>query len=255
MTFMGVVFAAASWQFGLVEEVTGRFAGVSGNPNRMVLGLLVFAPFVAASAMRTQRWWLRLGLCAVLALSLFLIARSGSDQGIVGVVLLLVLAVILATRRVDPLVVVVLSGALAVALFWLALQVGLFHDLSADVRTLSGRTEAYSAGYREILAHPWIGSGQVHVATTRGADLSAHNSMIGITASAGLFAGLAWSTLLAQAVRGSLISLRRGELAGSIGLVVVVSQLVQSVEFVPLAWMALLASRGTAFRNREYASD
>ena len=40
----GVLFVAASFFLGNLDETGQRFAGISGNPNRMVMGVLVAIP-------------------------------------------------------------------------------------------------------------------------------------------------------------------------------------------------------------------
>jgi hypothetical protein len=236
----GLTFVLASYVMGTVFEFSARYAGVSGNPNRMTLGLLFFLPFVLRLAVGRNSIVTRVAAAAAIALTLQMTIASGSAQGTVGLLLLLLGGCMYLTRRASRFAVGFVGLLMAVLAVWYVSGGSLEGSIDEDTRTLSGRTVAYESGLQMIRDNPVAGSGRIHVDLGIGTQISAHNSLIGITATAGVVAGGMWFFLLLRSVFAAVANIRRGVASSTAGLLVVVIQLVQSVEYTPLAWFGLL---------------
>ena len=241
LSWAALGFVVVSWRYGSLDATGLRFAGVSSNPNRMVMGVLVAIPLMLQSAFsRSSVLLTRIAMAVGCVLAVNLVLASGSDQGGAGLLVIVLLLGVLLTRRFSPTVVVAVAGLgfAAVVILWLGS--GITQSLSPDVTTLSGRTGLYRAGWHEFLQHPLVGSGLTHVSEGLTVNRSTHNSIIGIAAATGIFGAIAWIAILLMALRGGVLKIRAGLFAGAAAVGVIVSQLVQSVELVPLTWALLL---------------
>ena len=240
LSWAALVFVFVSWRFGSADATGLRFAGISSNPNRMVMGVLVAIPlFIQSAVSKSATLWTRMAMVCGIITSVYLVVASGSDQGGAGLFVIALLLGVAVTRRFSAVSVWVASIGLALGAIVLS-GATVASSLSPDVMTLSGRTVLYQAGWNEFLEHPFIGSGLIHVSHGLTVERSTHNSIIGIAAAAGLFGVIVWIVILTMALRGALTQIRAGLFAGAAAIGVVVSQLVQSVEFVPLTWALLL---------------
>lgn len=254
LAWAGLLFVAASLILGSLDETGQRFAGISGNPNRMVMGVLVAIPLFVEQGMRKgQHWWIRAVMLAGVLLSIQLIRTSGSDQGTAGLAIIVLMCGVALSRRVSAvsITVVLAAGIASVAL--LLLTTAFLSSLSPDVASLSGRTFLYRAGLHEFLSNFLFGSGRIHVSLGTAVDRSTHNSVLGIAASSGVFAVAGWVTFLAVALFRSFQRVRVGYFSGVSAIGVVVSQTVQSVELVALAWIVLLLGSVPFKRTNDHA--
>lgn len=239
--WVALVLVFVSWRYGSVDATGVRFAGISSNPNRMVMAVLVAIPlFVQAALSRSSTIVTRVAMSSGIVVSVLLIMSSGSDQGVAGLFVIVVLLAVALTRRFSAVIVwAVLGFGLAVGAIAL-IGSSVVRSLSPDLTSLSGRTVLYQAGWYEFLQHPIIGSGLEHVSAGLTVAMDTHNSFLGIAAATGLLGGVAWLTFLIMALRGGLMQIRANFFAGAAAVGVVVSQLVQSVELMPLTWAVLL---------------
>lgn len=235
----GLAFVLASHVMGTVLEFSARYAGVSGSPNRMTLGLLFFIPFLLRLAVGRNTVVTRLAAAVAVILAVQMTVSSGSAQGTAGLLLLLLGGCMYLTRKASRFALGLVGLFMAALAAWYAFGESLVGSIDEDTRTLSGRTVAYESGLRMIRENPLAGSGQIHVDLAAGSQISAHNSLIGIAATAGIIAGGLWLFLLLRSVFASVGSIRRGVASATAGLLLVVIQLVQSVEYAPLAWFGL----------------
>ncbi|KRC87471.1 hypothetical protein ASE25_17220 [Terrabacter sp. Root85] len=240
MAWLGVVFVLVSVSFGVTSGLDNRFVGISGNPNRMVFGVLIFGSFALHGLIYSKSWFERVAFAAGLGGGGWLILASGSSQGIAGAAVLALIVVVYISRNLDYRIAVFWT-VLAIALcIWITVGSELLSSMSDDLRTLSGRTSLYDLGWESFMAEPIFGSGELHVTDDLGQSFSTHNSILGVAASAGLPAVAAWLLMTAWCVTSSLRGVRNGRLYLGCGVLVGVLQTVQSVEYFPLAWAALL---------------
>lgn len=237
--YVGAIFITASLVFGATNTLGTRFEGISGNPNRMVLGLLLLVPFTVSLASKGHHWFVRLGSLASVVAAIFLVVQSGSAQGLVGLLFLALSFFVwfLAGR-----------GRVLRALVWIIAVVTVLVSIpivfemiqsSDDLTTLSGRTPIYAAALADIINNPLIGSGLRSVSEGAIVDRSAHSAVLGLAASAGILAAVVWITLMVVvAVRGAA-SLASGWIVGASAIILVSEQFVQSIELVPIAWAIL----------------
>ncbi len=241
LAWSGLLFVAASFFLGSLDETGQRFAGISGNPNRMVMGVLVAIPLlVELGVKKKQRWWIRAATLGGVLLSIQLIRTSGSDQGTAGLAIIVLMCGFALTRRVSALSITAILAAGIASIALLLFTTAFISNLSPDVASLSGRTFLYRAGLHEFLSNFLLGSGRIHVSLGTAVDRSTHNSIIGIAASSGVFGVAGWLGYLAIALFRSFQRVRVGYFSGVSAVGVVVSQTVQSVELVALAWIVLL---------------
>lgn len=249
MTWGGVVFLALSWWLGELDHTGLRFQGISGNPNRMTFGLLVAVPFFIDSAFRARRRSFIALLVAAVIQAVWLISISGSDQGTVGCIVLVVLAIFFAFRRMGRVGFVLMGGVVGVLAF-VAIVARASVTWTTDELTLSGRTPLYRAGWQEFLNNPIFGSGNIHVSDTLTAARSAHNSIISLAASAGTLALALWIILLVTSVVNGVALIQAGRFYGAAAVSVVVTQLVQQIELMPLTWMILTVAAQRSLTGR-----
>lgn len=232
----GIVFVMVSVFFGEFNEAGTRFAGISGNPNRMVFGLLMLLPFML-NLTRHRRGLLPRAVTALAVVAaVVILIQSGSAQGLVGLGVLAVAIVgwIVAGRsKVVQIVFWLGAGIIGTVLAFRVLPELRFSD---DVETLSGRIRLYESAINEILAHPWVGTGLRHVSEGLATDRSPHSALLGLAASGGVVLGLAWAVLLIALVWRGTGLLRRRSLLGAVPLLIVTEQFVQSVELLPATW-------------------
>lgn len=239
LAWLGVAFAWLSYLLGEVDPTGLRFQGLSGNPNRMVFGLLALMPPMVHGALR-GKWIERAFFVAGVGVALGLVMRSGSSQGTVGIAVLAGLFVLYLWRRLLGIPLFLgLAGLVIVGGAWLAAR-GV--DVGPDWTTLSGRSATFAAGWQEILSNPLFGTGTVHVSADNVVDRAAHNATIGLTATGGICAGALWLYLLWVSAWRGVRDLRSGLFIGATVLILATAQLVQSVEYTPLTWAVLLSS-------------
>lgn len=232
-----LAFVAATAVLGDFDPTGLRFAGVSGNPNRMVFGLLIAVCFLTYASFSSKSWTMRLVLAGVGVVVAYMIVLSGSDQGIFGLGVCAAAVVVCVLRRSRFRAVFgVLSIAAMTALIGLQVSNSNSQDLSRDTTTLSGRTPIYSAGIDEFLESPILGTGNARVEVGYGAARSTHNSVVGVGLTAGIVALALWCLILAGAVQSGIAMLRRGNYLGTAALIVVVTQFVQQIEMVSVTW-------------------
>ena len=250
----GSLFVLASWLLGEMDPTGLRFQGISGNPNRMVFGLLVILPLLVAFAHRSRAFLVRSALYSTSAIAVWLVVRSGSEQGVVGLLVIVVAVCVYLTRRIELISVVgLIVGASVILTLW-TLSSGLVGSMSDELLTLSGRTSTFAAGIQEFLQHPIIGTGNLHVTQGDVVDRSTHNTTIGIAAASGALGLTLWVFIIVRGFTSAFTSLRAANLVAVSSLAVLSSQLVQSVESVPLTWvMILLISAPTDGEGRARA--
>ncbi len=168
------------------------------------------------------------------------IRTSGSDQGTAGLAIIVLIFGVALTRRVSAFSISVILAAAIASIALLLFTTAFLSSLSPDVASLSGRTFLYRAGVHEFLGNFLFGSGRIHVSLGSAVDRSTHNSILGIAASSGVFAATGRVIFLASALLRSFQRVRVGYFSGVSAIGVVVSQTVQSVELVALAWIVLL---------------
>lgn len=250
----GVVFVLASAVLG-VDNLTGtRFEGISGNPNRMVFGLLMLLPFMLSLVARTRRQSVRLLTLGAVVAAVVLVVLSGSAQGVAGLATILaVLTACLAVRLprgLRAVSVLAALGSLVLALGSLTRAV----ESSPDLRTLSGRTSIYVAAVRDILRNPWAGSGRQRFTEGAVVDRSAHSVVLALAATGGIPLALGWVAVLVLLLGSVVVLLRAGNPLAAAPAVLVAEQLVQTVELIPLTWtvvaLFLLTRDGSGGQGR-----
>lgn len=230
-----VAFVVLSHLAGEFTATGERFAGVSGNPNRMTLGLLVAICFLLQAILLHRRLAARALTLILIVLAVRLVFLSGSAQGIVGFFAIGGAVCVFAARRLERGAAI----ALAVAVITIGILGLIASDftqyLSADAMTLSNRTGIFASGVDAFLNKPILGSGEARV--DYGAEeRSTHNSIIAIAVASGIVGLALWLAILGRSLASSGRSLRGGNLAASAVIVVVVTQLVQQIEALPLTW-------------------
>lgn len=237
--WVGVAYVAATIAFGTLDASGVRFEGIAGNPNRMVFALLLFVPPMVGY-IRYGFHPLRFTLMAGgLAFSISAIFRSGSDQGIAGLIALALVAAIFATRRTSSAWVAIGAVIASITAVTLIARSGGLGQLSTDTLTLSGRTDIFRAAWAQFSNAPWTGTGSLRIYGELIVDRSAHNSFLGIAVASGVLGAALWALVLLRATFNSVAGVRGGVIAASIGIVVVISQLVQAIELLPATWAAL----------------
>ncbi|MGJ9411600.1 O-antigen ligase family protein [Aeromicrobium sp. CF4.19] len=236
---VGLLFVAASIVLGSVDPTGLRLEGISGNPNRMVFGLLIFAPPMVAYMLRRVTPLATLAMGAGVVAVPIAILRSGSDQGIAGLAALLLAGALVVSRRLDRVGTLITAALGVTALALAGLQQDVVSTLSNDTLSLSGRTDLYGVAWRDFLASPFIGSGTLRVSEGLVVERSTHNSILGFAAATGIVGAVLWIAALVIAAHSALRSLRAGTLALASVIVVVVSQMVQSIELAPATWAIL----------------
>lgn len=249
-TWAAVIYLFASWGLGGLDPTGLRFEGISGNANRFTFGALVAAALLMnASFRRLERFPRIVGLAGV-GVSIAMILDSGSDQGTAGLILLGMVLVIHVLRLIDApgfVIILVLAGSLWAGVTYLA-DVG----LSPGIRTLSGRTALFEAGWANFLENPVVGTGMLHIVDDANqGGRSPHNSIIGIAAATGILGLSLWVALLVWALKSSLIRILDGHLYGAAVVSAVTSQFVQQIELVPLGWTTLLLCAGMKPSRKE----
>ena len=249
-----VVFLGVTAVFGQLDPTGSRFEGISGNPNRMVFGALVALPVLMDCLFHGKSLVLRLAMTVGIVVAVRTVLVSGSDQGVVGLGLVMLLLVAYLVRRADSALVGVAVLASAAVAVYTVLGSGVLQGLSPDLRSLSGRTYLYQAGWAEFTTHPVWGSGAMHISSGLAADRATHNSLLGFANASGIVGAAAWLALLLRSGFESIRRLHGGELAAAMAVVVILVQLVQSVELSPLAWAALLLG-GSRLLERDARED
>lgn len=238
LTHSAVVFALLTAASPLVIAQGARFAGFSGNPNRMVFALLVFLPFLLMLFRHEDRRVRFVG-GALSAATAIMIALSGSSQGVAGIAVIALCALITVTRgwqrssrRVANVGIVVgVAGATAVG----ALTI----EWSDDLLTLSDRVPIFSAAFDDFLRNPWLGSGLDTVSFGDVVERSPHSVILALFASGGILAGTAWLVILVVTVAAGVRRIGNGDLTGAVMLAFATVQFVQTVQFLLITWAVL----------------
>lgn len=236
LSIAGGAFVTLTALAPLAIEQGVRFAGFSGNPNRMVFALLVFLPFMIALTVQGRRGSLRFGGIVLSLASVGMIILSGSSQGIVGLAVLVLVALTAVTRSWSPLSRRAITATLIVGGTACAGVVLAAVEWSDDLLTLSDRTPLFSAAFEAFLRTPILGSGLDSVSHGDVLERSAHSVPLALLAAGGVLAGAAWIGLLAQLVFIGLRRLRHGDLLVAVTAALVVIQFVQTVQFMLLTW-------------------
>lgn len=235
-SWCGAIFVTASATIGVYSPTGLRFEGISGNPNRMSLGLLLISSLLGSVLLMRLRLAIRLAVVTVLVAAVVLILRSGSLQGIAGLVV--VTAVWLACwaqrwSKARRIVVGCIGLAAAAVVAGPALDVV---RASPDLETLSGRTPIYAAALNEILRSPWVGSGQQHFFTSGTSDRSAHSVILAMAVAGGIGLGLAWIAVLLVLSGLAWRLVKAGNMLAAAPVVLIAEQFVQTYHLVPFGW-------------------
>lgn len=240
--YAGIAFIAITVVLGEYTDTGLRLAGISGNPNRMVMGTLILVPFAVKLAWQGRSAVRVLCTTAITVIAIYICVMSGSSQALAGLLAAGAFASVALLGRLPPgvrrLAVVVLLG-----LWGFAAGITLKRmDWSEDLRTLSGRLPLYQSAIQEVLSAPLLGSGRVHVEEGLNELRSAHSALLGLTATAGLVAGLVWLALILLLVKVGLQLAYEGNPISISFLVLAILQFVQSVEYAPTTWIIVFVA-------------
>ena len=258
MGLSGAAFILASAAFGDYGPSGVRFEGISGNPNRMTFGLLTIVPFLFSLLLTRARLPVKATALAASAGALALILKSGSSQGTVGLVVIIVMLACCWASRWPTVVRVVVYCAGLGSLILLVTPAIQMVRASPDLTTLSGRTPIYLAAIEEIMRHPLIGSGEQHFTAAGVFNRSAHSVGLALAATGGLALGCAWIVVLAMLALVTRRLAMAGNVLAAVAAVLIVEQFVQTIHLLPYTWaligMLLLAAQpadlqGAAERN------
>jgi O-antigen ligase len=251
-----LVFTVASLVVGEYNFNNTRLLGFTGNPNRLVFGVLVLLPFLLALLARTPSRTLRVVFFAgALGLSAYVIGQSGSSQGIIGLIVLVLLLLGMVLKRWSTIVAVIfwtLSGLLIVAAVSFG---GALTFLPSDVSTLSGRVGLFDAAWSEFLQSPLFGTGSVGIDFGAAEARSTHSALLTFLLTAGIVAGVLWAVILWKLTVAGVRNLSMGNAVGLAPLLLLTEQTVQAVAFTPLAWIIVSLTLLTAPRAGRKISD
>lgn len=223
-----------------IAGIGSRSYGVTGNPNRTVLALVIAAPLAMGMVGRFPVRGRSLLAFFVAVASLVVAVGTGSAQALVAVPLTLGLTLIAAWkargRALGPSVVLsAIAGSFAAG-FLLFQAVGdRFVARSGD---LSGRLPIFSRAWDEYMENWMFGTGERSLDQVSGAA-AVHNTFLGILTTGGTFAGM----LLILATGALAIQTSRLYRDGSVLIAcaggLVAEFLVQTAEGVPAVWIVL----------------
>lgn len=252
----GAIFLVATLAFGELFEGGQRYAGISGNPNRMVLGVLILVPFTLGVI---RGWPLLprcLGMLGMVSGTTWICLVSGSSQATAGLIAFGVYGVVALLSylpaRLRPATALLITGAMLTIACLAAGQI----RFSNDIRSLSGRIPLYESAIREIADAPLLGSGRIHVAAGLDEFRSAHSAVLGYTSTGGIVAGMLWLIMMGIVVAEALrLSYARDPAA--IGLfALAILQFVQSVEYIVAVWSIIIfAATGLMERSGEVSRE
>jgi O-antigen ligase len=158
---IGGLFPAAGtiqhYVYQILREGRAAWIGVWANPNEDAYGLVILIPIAATLAIKS-RWWVRIGLAAVIVTYLLAIFLTYSRGGLMGLIAVLGLA---GWKQKAPLVrammIVGLAGLLLFGGMYWNRRAG-FDDMSHDT-TVNQRIATMVAGWRMFQASPLVGIG------------------------------------------------------------------------------------------------
>ncbi|WP_084349151.1 O-antigen ligase family protein [Janibacter limosus] len=223
----GIVFLISSVPFAIATDY--RFAGLSGNPNRLVLAIVILLPF--ALALTSTR---PLASLVLLTCGAIVTYYTGSAQGLI----LFPIVVLLSIRGVRTWLPLVLYTGV-IGLLTGSLLSPAVTDLLESARQLlgdlSGRTEIYTQSWNAIRDSLFLGTGNRYLSTTSG-PLSTHNSYLSLLLAGGIITALFALPLLWQTVRLVMKQLPMRSPAAIALAAVSIQGLVQNFDLVPTVW-------------------
>jgi O-antigen ligase len=194
----------------ILRDGRAAWIGVWANPNEDAYGLVILIPIAATLAIKS-RWWVRVGLTAVIVTYLLAIFLTYSRGGLMGLIAVLGLA---GWKQKSPVVrsmmIVGLGGLLLFGGMYWQRSAG-FNDISHDT-TVNQRIATMVAGWRMFQASPLFGIGPgcsmfayplyVPPELNCGCEIQlvVHNSFIEVLSEAGIFGFLPFMLLLGFSV-------------------------------------------------------
>jgi hypothetical protein len=236
-----LLFALTSTLLASTADTSSRLAGISGNPNRMVLGILALAPFVVAQS--GLRW--RVAAAAYCVVGLSLIVQSGSAQAIPGLLALVIGVLFADWRRIRAARwhLATVARALAVGVLGVVALTSALNSLGPKLASsrgdFSGRAAYFATAWQEFAASPVVGNGSFRVVDQLGAEKSAHNMYLALLAGGGLLVAVPGIVSLGAGARAVLRQGGAGNPAATSFLVTAVIGLVQGIELLPWLWFIL----------------
>ena len=169
---------------------------VFGQVASMLVPLLAY-PLLTGERSRLQRWGL-FGLLAVWWMLVIVSGTRGTWLGLMVATLVLGLAAWQASMRwlrLQVLAAVTGVGLFVLLFVWIPVWAGLSASVESRLSNfadLSGRAELWHLAWVQVVAHPWLGIGPMHLAAIRN-DFGAHphNSLLQLAAEWGVPAALA----------------------------------------------------------------
>jgi putative inorganic carbon (hco3(-)) transporter len=158
---IGGIFPAVGtiehYVYQILRDGRAAWIGVWANPNEDAYGLVILIPIAATLAIKS-RWWVRIGLAAVIVTYLLAIFLTYSRGGLMGLIAVLGLA---GWKQKSPVVrammIVGLGGLLLFGGMYWQRSAG-FNDISHDT-TVNQRIATMVAGWRMFQASPLFGIG------------------------------------------------------------------------------------------------
>lgn len=236
LAIAGVAFGVCSALLGQYDPLDARWMGVSGNPNRMVFGLLIFTPFIVQYFQRWKPLLATTLISTVIAGTLVMLVASGSSQALAGVSISSIALLYMALQKTAPTLRHGIIGTSLVALISWLVTADHSAYLTDDIRTLSDRTSMFAAAWQDFLRNPAFGNGLRHVSDGAVVERSAHSSTLGLLASGGILVGALWLALLALMLLAGLRLLRNRQIIALAPIMLVTTQFVQSVELQVTTW-------------------
>lgn len=239
MAYASAAFIVYSALFGVMDPTGLRFAGISGNPNRMVAGVLLSLPFLVAVAIRSRSRIASLLLVGAGMEGCHLVLRSGSSQGYVALLVLTLGVTWFACRKWPAarwvLSYFVISGAMLGGLYVAMGGIA----LDDDTATLSGRVPLYEAAWGHIQQNWLLGTGASHFDAIYDPDRATHSMFLSLALIGGIATGIAWLVALAVRFR-QMTSPGLPDSYSELAVVVFGTlSITQNLEAYPLAWIIL----------------
>lgn len=239
LAWAGALFILYSTTFGVMDPTGLRFSGVSGNPNRMVAGVLLSLPFIVAAAVKMRLSLLTLALLGAAAEACRLVVRSGSSQGYVALLLFSIGALWIAVRHWPrtrlTLTYIGASGFILGTIYVLMGGV----TLDDDTMSLSGRVPLYEAALGHISNNWLVGTGVSRFGVYDEVDRSTHSMLLSVVLIGGVGAGAMWLVLLVKRIRRIPVADGFERYAELSAIVFITLSITQNLEAYPLAWIIL----------------
>ena len=220
---------------------TGRMYALTGNPNRTVFALAITAPFALKFLYAARPRITFLPTYIAVAYVLFLVAKTGSAQGIVAIPIVIAVTFFAirsgsvkrkgrSTRFLFGL------AALGGSLWVLTLAVG--DRFAQRASNLSGRLEFFGYAVDDFWNNWLLGTGQ-RVVSEGFVEVSAHNTYLGVMATGGVLAALLLLFALLAAMRNVPGLLRARSVAPAALAGLLIEFIVQAADGVPATWAIL----------------